>query len=1680
MLAHRVYFDGTTPSTFAAKSMSKCNKLWAKLTEAQIQSMDTSGHLRLRLQQKLHVQSNTPIFARLFGELTSPLTEREATSGIEGHFGVHYMELERFDADLPAQSSDYIVDPPGEKLQILDAKSCQQQQRLSKDMPQFARTAQIFAIDTSASGSCVAVLSATVTTAYIGLWNLESALPLQPSGASGLDAKVLELHHSSITSQTPAASTAFPLQAGDFDSMRHVRIACSTDGTTIAVYQIPTEEDDEFGEDEKDERGISIQRPNFEFPFRLFHFRSTLEDPKEIQDVFEYPTTTSALVEDRSIDHALSHFLGYGKFMARDQLISEGSEMSARADKNGTKGWSKGDYFIACSESRINLYDTSTRPWKPLYGIAIGGLSSMDSRSKQLRTLFKSIQGPSFVWWEDLQNVSIWDLATGANRKYISVNGPHLRSQQNEIEHISVSMGGKLLVLAGKNWIRTYFMDSGIEICNTFIRDGRVLDVQFLDEEKSLMVTMIKSATGKGQKLEQEQEQEQDQEQEQVAVLMDALNLSFQHCSMKQFAMSTYTVQQVTRLSPRVAEAMGLSSSMDQYVIMAVNGNELEVFAIPQPGINSPGGRMVHCPDGCAMSTSLQLDQHFYHPPGSTTAYRLIVDFEEREQDSRIDKVVRVVLVAVNNHGSVEQLMTIIPEPWNLMDVDEENALDFIQASFLANWAQFIIVTAKGFQVWSLPDQASGNRCELSLSWLQPRAGGVQGNEAHPQFAEQILETRVCIHGESIRPMWFDDKDFQNQTTCIRIPKSNWSTRAETMYCINSVPMLLSCYNDASVTAQDAIIRHIIKYINQDPPEGTTNGSIMSRIAWTSRWDGSSKVLSALFNSTDGKWVPRRTSTYNGRTGDSQSWYPINPIFLLVKNAKKEPRSLPLAIQMVDYCIREAKSQRDPAFLMLVLDCLPVLVVYHPDTAIDIIRQMAFIPVKDRDFVVNNSVVAHSPRLAVEMSNAGLMKRRRPIHEYPNSVFQLKSQLPRLCAKQFSIEIEVASQRVVDPLNETFKRHIYVAPYALLWHRKREIGRHHVRGDRDSDATTDSATNMDHLGQTSYARMLLGMIWGKMNPWSQQTVRANFMDLLYFDNPAIEALLEYKWNTYACIPWLLRFLGQLLYYALVLTVTLIQVYPHMSLVDLRIPLIAIIALGGMFLYLELQQLLADYWKYLRTPYNVIDVMVFLLPVLGSIQLLITIPEDRNESDLGNSRLLSFSILLIYTHLLFELRVNRSVCNIVTIILRIVVKIRVFFFIFALSIMAFTHSTIHLLLAKNHDCLTIASNGNALSGPEYCAERETDFPSNYVGAISATYFMLAGRYDFVDKNFQTDDWAFHILMATFFFVNVVLMLNVLIALMNIAFGDADENGPLVWLDDRLRSVESAENIAYSAPGLRERFDWFPEYIYYTSSPRKVLAFQAKYPSSVSLPEPDHPGEDRSSHVVTPSTPRFTQYAETMTSGLSNDLPLPEQDQKSASVSNAAQEVEFTASVGLGSAGTTEVPYLFTESNITASPLSVSVSSPLSLSRYQAQSRQGSSYFAQAEPLVNSTSPTNAESPQFPQDKSSLRHTAFSERAHVSSNVFRSENDQDGDGVDDRFQPEPSITNEDEENDDSDYDARSRRQNQEQRGRLIEREVQATHENTKQLRQDVRTLEERLDRMTVMIELLLQQQQSQQQQ
>ncbi|KAF9360616.1 hypothetical protein BGX34_007670 [Mortierella sp. NVP85] len=1017
-------------------------KLWAKISKGKIESIvESQGCLRLRLQQTLHLRYKSKVFVRLSARMHSPPTDPETPTRQECTFQVHYVELIRLGSETQktGEGAEHEVGSPVQVSQQFD---------ISVVSPK----AQIIAADISSSGNYIAILSVEQDKAHVSVWKMDE--DHRATGA-GTGLQHVPQSHSNARND-PIASIEIPLK-GAFDIMQCVRIAISSDGSHITIYRQPFDDSLAQGGSAPDSSVLHFRQPQLSQP-------NDCVVPVDDRKVSRVPSLE--WIKNTTPDLLKNLFIGFGKFMAKDKL---------GPNDERSEGRSYGDYFVAVDESRIAVYQCGydgDKSWKLLYGIAIGELCSMGSRVKQLEILHKSIEGPAFVWMEDPHNVSVWDLMSGTNLKYISVNNPQSR-HQSVIQHLAVSPGGKLMALAGNDWIRTYFMDSGIEICNTIVHDGKILNIEFLDEDKSILVVIGQPSM------------------EQISVIMDAMELPLMYSSPRTFPSSSYDIKRFIRTPKATANGPPVMDThrMDG-VVIASNGNVLEIFNITQLEVSNPTN-----PDDTTQEKNQELNSHRYTHPGSSTEYQLMVDFEEREAYFRQQKLVRVQLYSVHGRELRRHIMTIVPEPWRSLGIEDNDAEVYVKASFLHSWPQFVVTTSLGFQVWNLPDARPDSRCELALSWINHHTNNTKVDKDFHK-----AQARVRIGGENIMTTWFNH--INSIRMSIQIPRSNWSTPTETFHCINSIPVLAECYTESSTLAKEAIVRYIVKHINRDPSKetvvshinrgpfrNTVDDTVMTKIAASAKSRSCSDILGAILKSTDGKWIPRCTSS-NGRYCKEES---VNPILNLVKESKKIPQCLPMAEQMMDYCIREAKSQCDPAFVLPVLQCLRTLFIHHPDTAIDITRRMAFIPVKNQKFVIDRSIL--SPPVRHSLWDT-IRRKQSTIYDYPNPVFRLKSQLPKINEGDLSTHINVSLEVNVDPMNKSIRNQVYIAPCSLIWH---------YEGDNDMRSYTDPSRTR------SCARMIAAVISSVLNPWGGRSVRANFSELDYFDNPAVEAVIRYKW-----------------------------------------------------------------------------------------------------------------------------------------------------------------------------------------------------------------------------------------------------------------------------------------------------------------------------------------------------------------------------------------------------------------------------------------------------------------------------------------------------------------------------------------------------------------------------------------
>ncbi|KAG0321897.1 hypothetical protein BGZ99_003622 [Dissophora globulifera] len=551
------------------------------------------------------------------------------------------------------------------------------------------------------------------------------------------------------------------------------------------------------------------------------------------------------------------------------------------------------------------------------------------------------------------------------------------------------------------------------------------------------------------------------------------------------------------------------------------------------------------------------------------------------------------------------------------------------------------------------------------------------------------------------------------------------------------------------------------------------------------------QFVEGLLNTANGDWIPR----------DNKD---LNPIKRVI-----ESRDGALVEAFVNYCLKNAKKYH-PAYLMPVIQCVNELSDQYPSLLADMFRKASYVPVYNYEYVASHAVIAnpqHGRYFASKLKfwrwfNGTKFEKSNNINDYEKPVFSLRSQLPFRAIGLLSflgVYTSVSEMRLEDfpiepyVIKDEKKKMIYVSPFPKL--------------------------SMYEPNQQ----------WFK----GHESVKSAFTEIAgrdFFDSPAMKATLDFKWHKFGFYYWALRFLVVLIFFLLVILISAMQITTSASddiamryLINWRPVFQTAIAFGLILIVYEFVQFLESPKKYTSSPYNYMDLAAYVMPVIGCILFLQTKVgsiDHETGTDRGPAQIwvTSFAILALYMNVLFELRVIKELGIVVNIILNITRRIVWFFLIFGLFLVSFTHALLHLMHTGRHS--TCPPDG--CDGSDYPDE----YPRNFFGALAATCFFLAGRYDPISTLFDSGSTSFHIMMVIFFFFTAILLLNILIALMNDAFNESKDQGQLAWLK-QLSEVISEVEIFLMSRGARQNRNYFPDYIYYVASEQEADLYESKF-------------------------------------------------------------------------------------------------------------------------------------------------------------------------------------------------------------------------------------------------------------
>ncbi|KAF9180261.1 hypothetical protein BGZ50_006356 [Haplosporangium sp. Z 11] len=645
---------------------------------------------------------------------------------------------------------------------------------------------------------------------------------------------------------------------------------------------------------------------------------------------------------------------------------------------------------------------------------------------------------------------------------------------------------------------------------------------------------------------------------------------------------------------------------------------------------------------------------------------------------------------------------------------------------FLENQSQFISIYYGLITIWGLPE-SSDEECELLLAWR------LKKNKRH----YDQLSLTACDHGNHLSINIKDDSiDFgaSMKTKSIPCTVSRAFHKDNASYFLDALQDLAEQYANPKVdgTHKSAIVRYLMRNINRYHSSDGDSSSIMSFLC---NQDFSNEVylglLKGLLESSYIRWVPQIKYAQGS-----------NPVGILLEKSRTKPEVMEPLKVIIDYCSNRAKESKSTAYLLFILECMPELESLNPDLALKVARRFAYLPVLDKQYIINNHAIISPPTLPRFWVPA-----EQELYQCKNPILQ------------FHYTTKKPAKR-----NQYFTEDVFVAPVCLLW-----------SIEKPPDGTQDQFIEINPISRDTWWRTAYHLMRLQFNFKSDiHVIRPRYYGLDILDNPAVEAVIQYKWYTFGYALWLVRFFAQCCYYLLILIAAFVQVYSEDPDSLLGV-FITIIVLSLWFLWLEALQIRESFIeqqrKSLQDPGHP-NATLDHLPSEDDNYYLSDDEDYIGSNDSSSDKPQRWKVMKTIlrktpkvafnltgfmgnskTHSkndddkVAELRVSQQVCKYVTIVIRVMVEIQVFFVIFAVGIIFFSLSIQHIL------------RGCASKG---CITSTTLFPQNFFGAVTAVYFIMGGRYDPIADEIEEDiGWPLHVMVMIYFFFTVILMLNVLI-------------------------------------------------------------------------------------------------------------------------------------------------------------------------------------------------------------------------------------------------------------------------------------------------------------------------------
>lgn len=524
-------------------------------------------------------------------------------------------------------------------------------------------------------------------------------------------------------------------------------------------------------------------------------------------------------------------------------------------------------------------------------------------------------------------------------------------------------------------------------------------------------------------------------------------------------------VEVVEKVDPAIEKvttesAVKESETIKEDLVYVQQGSTITAFSLRKTTFDSPWGspHKEKCTSACESGATVLANK----PRECTTPTGLKFRLELGERTwvhSGWEDDVAIAILYLESTDS--NGVTSSSELQRMIHLDED--LPHNDTYFLPCNTRFLIWGPLYFQIWELPREAVG-KCTLVVMQGCHWDKGATGNNIYDFSMESV---QPCPHGHTIR---FKDETSPSTRSLYVQPYEDDLITSDVDSCISSIPFILDFYDIASTDIRKSLITYMYRHINMRTSVGL---SVMCRIIECEMYlelpDQFLRDLLGFATDNMEPWM------YLSGTS-TQS----NPILLVLEFAQKAPHVLSIIAILIEYCTHKAKAEKTIGYLTVIFEALPELVKSQPDLALQAIQRCAFVPIRDdeRKLIVSHARVRPRPSIASWFEKKG----GPHISEVPEPVFQIRNILPNSL-----------SPTVANSADEGFVSDIFVAPYHLLW------------------AFDEPAEVKTTWLQTNWFTAFFTILGLKLRATDSNRVHCHELGVEFFDNPAVSALLEYRW-----------------------------------------------------------------------------------------------------------------------------------------------------------------------------------------------------------------------------------------------------------------------------------------------------------------------------------------------------------------------------------------------------------------------------------------------------------------------------------------------------------------------------------------------------------------------------------------